>query len=105
MRQEAMEIITANSLKDGRVVFRTAGGWSPDVNRAEVLETKQAVAAALARAQADATQNIVVEPYAIAVTRNSAGIVPTRLRERIRSEGPTTGNSKTSVPAVRGAAA
>jgi hypothetical protein len=100
-----MEIITANSLEGGRVVFQTAGGWALAIDRAEVLESREAVAAALARAQADAAQNIVVEPYAIAVTRGSAGIVPTRLRERIRADGPTTGNSKTPVPAVRGAAA
>jgi hypothetical protein len=100
-----MEIITANSLKDGRVVFQTASGWTLDVDRAEVLETKEAAAAALARAQADAARNIVVEPYAIAVTRNGAGLVPTRLRERIRAEGPTTGNSKRPAPAIRGEAA
>lgn len=100
-----MEIITANSLEHGLVVFQTARGWTPDVNQAEVLDDKEAVAAALERAGADAAKNIIVEPYAIQVARDGAGLVPTRLRERIRAEGPTTGNSKASAAAARDQAA
>lgn len=100
-----MEIITANSLEHGLVVFQTARGWTSDVNQAEVLDDKEAVAAALERAGADAAKNIIVEPYAIQVARDGAGLVPTRLRERIRAEGPTTGNSKTSAAAARDQAA
>ena len=91
-----MEVITANSLKHGLVVFRTAGGWTLNVDRASLHEGKDAVAAALERAKADAARNVVVDPYPIQVTQNGGHIVPTRLRERIRAEGPTTGNSKTS---------
>ncbi len=94
MSAPAMQIITANSLEVGLAVFQTVGGWSVDVNKAEVLEGKEAVAAALKRAKTDAERNFVVEPYAIDVTRSGAAIVPMRLRERIRAEGPTTGNSK-----------
>jgi fumarate hydratase class II len=100
-----MQIITANSLEVGLAVFQTVSGWSANVNKAEVLESKEAVAAALERAKIDAERNLVVEPYAIDVTRNGAAIVPTRLRERIRAEGPTTGNSKTSAAATREEAA
>jgi hypothetical protein len=100
-----MEIITANSLKDGLVVFQAAGGWSYDIREAEVLDGKETVAAALQRAQADAARNIVVDPYAVAVTLTAAGIVPTRLRERIRAEGPTTGNSKSHTTTHRDEAA
>jgi hypothetical protein len=89
-----MEIITANSLEDGRVVFQTHTGWSRSVDQAEVLETKEATALALARANVAAAANRVVEPYAIDVKRSPGGLVPVRLRERIRTEGPTTGNSK-----------
>jgi hypothetical protein len=89
-----MEIITANSLADGRVVFQTSGGWSHDIGRAEILESKASVEVALARANFDAAENRVVEPYAIEVKREGATIVPVRLRERIRADGPTTGNSK-----------
>ncbi len=99
-----MDVITANRLKDGLVVFQVAGGWSVDINQAEMLDGKETVAAALDRAKADAARNIVVDPYAIAVTITATGIMPTKLRERIRAEGPTTGNSK-QAPAARHEAA
>ena len=91
----AMNIITGNSLGEGLVVFQIAGGgWSLDIGHAEALETPEALAVALARANADAAANRVVEPYAIEVTRNGARLVPVRLREQIRADGPTTGHSK-----------
>ena len=88
-----MQVITANSLADGRAVFRTATGWSLRIDDAEVLETKEAVAAALSRALGEAAANLVVEPYAIAVTADAGRLVPSRLREKIRVTGPTAGNS------------
>jgi len=89
-----MEIITANHLAGGRVVFLAPFGWSHYIGDALVLETKESVAAALARADADAAENRVVEPYAIEVKREGGRLLPTRLRERIRAEGPTTGHSR-----------
>lgn len=89
-----MDVITANRLSDGRVVFRTAGGWSADVAEAERLDGKDAVAAALEGAQADTAANLVVDVYAIAVAEEAGRLVPAKLRERIRATGPTTGNSK-----------
>jgi len=99
-----MEIVTANSLADGRVVFQTAFGWSFHIDEAHVLDSKEAVATALERANADAAQNRVVEPYAIEVTLSDGCPAPVRLRERIRAEGPTTGNSKPRTPANQKAA-
>ena len=93
MRQ-AVEIVTANSLAGGRVVFQTAAGWTQNIGEAEVLESKEAVAAALGRANLDAALTRVVDVYAIEVRRDAAKLVPVRLRERIRAEGPTTGNSR-----------
>jgi hypothetical protein len=100
-----MEVITGNNLANGRVIFQTPFGWSFHIDEAEVLEGKQAVEAALIRASADAAENRVVEPYASAVARHGEDLVPTRLRERIRVEGPTTGNSKTPAAPPRGTAA
>jgi hypothetical protein len=88
-----VEIITANGLADGRVVFQTGAGWSHEIAAADLLETKEAVAAALDRAGRDALANVVVEPYAIEVKREAGSLAPLRLRERIRMAGPTTGNS------------
>jgi hypothetical protein len=88
-----VEVITANSLGDGRVVFQTPTGWSQDIRQAQLMQSKEAVAAALGRANLDASLNRVVDVYAIEVTQGPAGLVPVRLRERIRAQGPTTGNS------------
>ena len=89
-----MQIITANSLGDGRVVFQTTTGWSLDIGDAQPLDGEEMAAAALARANADAAANRVVEPYLIDVRDEAGRLVPARLRERIRAGGPTTGNSK-----------
>ena len=94
-----MDVITANSLGDGRVVFQTGTGWAHDIAAAEILPSKEALEAALARANADAAANRVVEPYAIEVKRDAGRLVPTKLRERIRAEGPTTGHSRDNGPA------
>ena len=99
-----MEIVTANSLGDGRVVFQTPTGWSRAIEQAEVLETKEATLLALARANIAASANRVVDPYAIEVKRGPTGLLPLRLRERIRVDGPTTGHSKPK-DAIRHAAA
>ena len=91
-----MHIITANRLTDGLVVFRTgAGRWSEAIAGAERLEDEAAVEAALESALADARANRVVDPYAVKVVVPATGKypVPTRLRERIRADGPTTGHS------------
>lgn len=93
-----MQVITANSLGDGRVVFQTPTGWSHDIGLADVLDTPTALETALARANLAAAQNRVVEPYAIDVKRGPGGLQPTKLRERIRADGPTTGNSMTARP-------
>jgi hypothetical protein len=89
-----MQIVTANSLGEGRVVFQTASGWSLAIDRAEILLTKESAEAALARALTDAAANRVVEPYLIDVRPEAGRLVPVRLRERIRAEGPTTGHSR-----------
>jgi hypothetical protein len=100
-----MEVITANNLANGRVVFQTAFGWSFHLDEAELLPSKETVETALQRANADAAANRVVEPYAIDVKRSGDELVPVRLREKIRADGPTTGNSKTPAASPRSEAA
>ena len=71
-----MNILTGNSLGEGLVVFQLpGGGWTLDINNAEVLETPEALAHATSRANTDAAANRVVEPYAIEVTRQGARLV------------------------------
>jgi sulfite reductase (NADPH) hemoprotein beta-component len=84
------DVITANRLTDGVVVFQTADqGWSEDFNRAAILPDPGATASALARAKQDEADNIVVEPYAVAVEERNGHLTPKALREAIRAAGPT----------------
>jgi Protein of unknown function (DUF2849) len=84
------DVITANRLADGVVVFQTAdAGWSEDFNRVALLLDAEAAKAALARANEDATRNLVVDPYAFAVEVRNGHVVPKALREAIRASGPT----------------
>jgi Protein of unknown function (DUF2849) len=84
------DVITANRLTDGVVVFQTAeGGWSEDFKYATVLPEPKATAGALARAKEDEARNIVVDPYAVVVEERNGHFVPKALREAIRAAGPT----------------
>ncbi|MTI44532.1 uncharacterized protein DUF2849 [Roseibium hamelinense] len=86
-----MKVITANRLLDGEVVWLGAEDlWVDALIEAKMFDGKEATTAALAvAAQAVADQKIV-GPYDMDVTIDEDGIVPVRLRERIRAAGPTT---------------
>src|SRR3569833_1207285 len=84
------EMITANRLADGRVVFFDADGqWSEDFHRGAILSDAAAKADAVARAQASAASNEVVDPYPIELEMRAGHLAPKALRERIRASGPT----------------
>ena len=84
------EMITANRLTDGLVVFLdAAGGWTEDFHRGAVLADAAAKAAAVARAAEAAQANLVVEPYPIELELRAGHLAPKALRERIRATGPT----------------
>jgi len=84
------DVITANRLADGVVVFQTAdAGWTEDFNRAVVCPDADAAKAALARAAEDMARNVVVDAYAFAVEVRNGHAAPKALREAIRATGPT----------------
>ena len=84
------DVITANRLADGVVVFQPAeAGWTEDFNAAAVLPDGAATKLALARAAEDAALNRVVDPYAFAVETRNGAVAPKALREAIRATGPT----------------
>jgi hypothetical protein len=84
------DIITANRLIDGVVLFQdAAGGWVEDFARAAILPDAAAAKAALALAQQDELRNLIVEPYAVVVEFRNGHFVPKALRELIRASGPT----------------
>ncbi|TBW35964.1 DUF2849 domain-containing protein [Siculibacillus lacustris] len=95
-----MQVVTANRLIDGRVVFRGAdGGWVETIGAAVVLE-EGAAAAAVAASAADVAARLIVEPYAIDVATEAAAIVPRTMRERIRASGPTAGSEAVALAAL-----
>jgi len=88
----ALQMITANRLTDGAVVFLAGDErWVERFeegrligDEAESAALQQAVEAAVARAE-------VVGPYLIEVSEQSGRLLPARYRERIRVQGPSVG--------------
>ena len=81
------QVLTANRLSDGVVVFLDAeGGWSEHIAAARIAE--KAEAEALAKAGEIGAAEVVA-PYLIDVTLEADGPRPLRYRERIRTFGPS----------------
>jgi len=84
-------VVTANRLRDGRVVWLAAGGrWAEPVAEAAVFAGEAAEAALAEAAEAERRQ-IVVGPYLAEVRVGAGGPVPLRARERFRADGPSVG--------------
>jgi len=85
-----MKLLTANRLNDGRVIY--LGEADAVVETIDAARPLDADAADAALAQAQSRPAIFVNPYLIEVE----GRAPTgrdRLKERIRSLGPSVGHS------------
>ena len=88
--QPALQILTANRLADGAVVYLTvAGTWTTEIRQSVVAREEKAASALLARGQRDAEAAIVVGPYLIAAIEDAAGPHAQSLREQIRAAGPS----------------
>jgi len=84
------QIVIANRLTDGRVVFLGHGdAWTTKVDDARVEETGAAADALLAAAQRLEARQQVVDPELIDVAVDGGRVMPTRPREAIRAKGPT----------------
>ena len=87
---EKGQVMTANRLRDGDVVFLTrTGTWELKIDDAVLVLEPQAVAALEARAAADVTANLVTGQYLFDAERIDGKIRATHIRERIRTLGPT----------------
>jgi hypothetical protein len=89
------QVIIANALKDGRVVFLAdRGRWVHGIADGLVAQTEiqaDRLVQTAARAEAD---NKVVAPELIEVTSTDGKLRPLDFREAIRANGPTVnGNS------------
>ena len=85
-----MQAITANHLTGGHVLFfATGGSWSEDIADAALYSDADSLATAMALATKDEEAGHIVAVYEIDITHEDGVPVPTKLRERIRAEGPT----------------
>jgi hypothetical protein len=84
-----LQVLTANRLRDGEVVYWRGGAWVGDLAGAEIFEEEAAAKSALEAAAHFVRGRVVVNPYLFAVTRDEAGVNPIEERERIRAAGPT----------------
>jgi hypothetical protein len=78
------QVLTANRLIDGTVLYWKDGGWVETLAAAETLDG-DAAAAALEAAKAFVSGNAVVNPYLFEL-RNGR---PVKEREIIRAAGPS----------------
>jgi hypothetical protein len=86
----ALQILTANRLADGAVVYLTAAGtWTTEIRQSVVAREEKAASALLARGQRDAESAVVVGPYLIAALEGAEGPRAASLREQIRAAGPS----------------
>ena len=84
------QVITANRLTDGIVVFvGPDAAWVETIGAAKVYDSPAAVAEGLAGTKKDEENNLVLDVYAVEVTSKDGAVVPVRLREAIRAQGPT----------------
>jgi hypothetical protein len=86
----ALQVLTANRLRDGEVVYWQSGGaWVGDLAEAEIFEEEGTAKRALEGAARFVAERVVVNPYLFAVARDETGVHPLEERERIRAAGPT----------------
>ena len=84
------QVVTANRLIDGAVVYLTGdGGWTRAIRGSLVANTKREAEDATATANAAAIACKVVGPYLIEVSLDDGVVRPIRYREWIRAQGPT----------------
>jgi hypothetical protein len=83
------QMLTANRLRDGDVLYRKGDGWVLFLAEGEVYPDQASADAALAAATAELARNEFVAPYLFEVRESAGKIVPVKEREIIRAAGPT----------------
>ena len=93
-------VVTANRLRDGRVVWlstTTADRWNEQVSQATLFAPADAQAG-LEQGLADERTQLVVGVYAAEAQATGNGPVPLRNRERIRAYGPSVAYTVDNLP-------
>jgi hypothetical protein len=87
---EKGQVMTANRLRDGEVVFLTrAGVWSEKIDDAVLALEPQAKAALETRAADDVRNTLVTGHYLFDAERINGRIRASHFRERVRTLGPS----------------
>jgi Protein of unknown function (DUF2849) len=87
---EKGQVMTANRLRDGDVVFLTRSGeWALAIDNAVLAQEPQALAALELRAKADEKATLVTGAYLFEAERIDGKLRAAHIRERIRAQGPT----------------
>ena len=82
------QIITANALIEGDVIYFTASDtWTREIQEAEVFSDEAIAQVRLIDAMAQA--NVSVGAYLMSVQQSPKGIVTTHFREDFRTNGPS----------------
>ena len=84
-----VQILTANRLRDGEVVYWRGGAWVEALANAEIFADEAAADAALTAAAASVKGRVVVNPYLFDARLDARGLHPVKEREIIRAAGPT----------------
>jgi len=85
-----LQMIIANTLADGFVVFLTEdNSWTKDIAAGALAETDEQAESLLNLAKQAEQANLVIDPYLIPVELDAGLRKPTEYREYIRAMGPT----------------
>ena len=88
--KEIKQVLTANRLKDGLVVFLGDGnGWTPWIDEATIARSKEEAVRLDSKGNEQSKMNIVVGPYLIDVVEEGRKIRATQIREHMRTLGPS----------------
>jgi len=83
------QMITANRLRDGEVVWWKAGSWVERIEQATLYTDPKEADAAHAEALKSVADCTMVNPYLFDVRVEGSKIIPASERELIRAAGPT----------------
>lgn len=96
------QMIIANRLTDGLVVFLGSGGaWVRDIADGIVLDSDRDASRYLEMAKRDELDCRIIDPSLIAVREARGERVPAAIREAIRAFGPTPAARSDTAAAIR----
>jgi hypothetical protein len=85
-----VQVLTANRLGDGTVVFLNFDGdWVVGLTGVVIARSPDEARGLQARGQFDAGRNLVVDPYLVDMREVAGALLPLRQRERVRLQGPS----------------